>query len=908
MFIDNNGVKIEVFNDGSVRFGGKLYHDDDKLRLKNFETKASLFSDSEETVIYGNLPKRLRERLNATLNTIFERLDENKDEGFVGINHLRAFGFRGEDRARIKRAASDMNLIAYQMGLGSFTAAYERFKASEQKSGGFSKGAADFIADFIKSKDLADGWEFFESELLRLGVSKTKITQEYNSIVFSKNKIAQFMRMDKEKRVDAFLEDYKKNEFSSFSYFSVAMQSFGVDNSDIFKKYIDLGGKTDKKIEDFYSEVYKNKVIPDRVKIEEFIRNYKESGVNDFSVFHETLQDYGVTNTKEILLYFHDSIDESFKLSSREFGLVCAAKKELIELQEKIINDAIEAGYEVPSNLSRLVSPSDKIKDETINPQKIKMVASFDFAKEQNGYKSESFDSMGNIGSKARVDLDEKIVKELGILQKDTNQSTGFINVMLIQNNGFSFERMKEFVLYSGENNLLSPQKGMSVAMTGLKQCNKLVECGILKSEDGKNFTFSSPRCREILFENPLASYNQLTDLVIKEHNISFDKKEADKQEDKPLNRELFEVQKAEFEEFLDAQYKSYYLPQGLGFEEFKNDVLAVDSQESQRFRDLYPELKKGIDFKDAIADFIEKDKYLYIRQGVMDFSSKEVKGEVDVLWKNAQKINRELKSSGALESNEKVAAKSDFINLSAVAFNGIDFNKLQSWGESTLKKGFLSKKEVDSFITDSLKRGEALASGGVMVKNEKGFSFVDNFAKESLLRGYDKSVNEIVVLNRGERVLRSEVVELGFSDKAVAVQQEHTPSEKNIGVVCLDKRDVVFDTAGLTMSSASLAVIDKLNHFNYVWKLSGDEKYRNMMAKIESELKSELMVSYFSDKELRGFLDEDVKNIQDLSGLKQIFFDEFYEDVENIEKQDAKAVFGDILNRADLGEEMLHG
>lgn len=906
MFINNNGVHIEVFNDGTMRFGGKLYHDDKQQHLKLIETKLSLFADKDGVVDYDKLPKRLRERLNKSLTTIYERLDENKDEGFIGINHLRAFGFLGEDRERIKRAAKDMNLIAYQMGLGSFEAAFERFKESERKASSIKLDAARFIDDFTRSNDSADNYNFFKSELARLGVADSVIAKEYSSIVFTKNKIASFAGMDKEKRVEAFIKDYKENEYSSFSYFNIAMQSFGVDNSDILKQYMEIGGNASKKIEDFYSEVYKNRVIPDREKIARFVANYKDNGLNDFTLFSETLQDFGINDTKEILLYFNDSIDQSFKLSSREFGLVSAAKAELIDLQEKIIKDAIEAGLEVPSNLSRLVSPSDKIKDEKINPEKIKMITSFDFSQNNIGYKSSTFDASGELSNGAKKILNENIALQLKTLQKDTDKSVSFVNLMLIKNNGFSFDRMKEWALYSGENNIINPQKAMSVAITGLKQCNKLIECGILQSEDGKNFTFSSPRAREILFENPVATYNELADITIKEHGITF----SDGKE-KPLNREIFETQKAEFEEFLDAQYKSYYVPQKLSLEDFRADALMEESQELQRYRDLYPELKKGMEFKEVVADFIDKDKYIYVRQSGLDFSSKDVRSKVDEAWKSVQEANQAVKD---IKSDEKVLVQRDFINLSAVRFDGIDFTKLRSWGDSVVKNGVLSKEAADGFIGTSMKQGEDLVAAGVMVKNEKGYSFVDNFAKETLFLNYNMDAGVVGISNRGVKtsVALQQVINAPQGDTLAKLDKERRVKSAGMPAsqasVYKESRGGSLFEPDFSLGTQVLAVVDKLNHFNYAWKLSGDEKYRNIMEKIESELKNELTLSYFGDEKFRGYLDSEVLNINDTSGIKKLFFDEFYEDVENTEKEDVENVFAGILNTAASEQEIVNG
>ncbi|MDD5373314.1 MAG: hypothetical protein PHO62_07820 [Sulfurimonas sp.] len=873
MFIYNNGVRLGIYNDGTVGFVGKKYHDSKQERLKSIEEKLSLFLDSRGEIDYNGLPLGLKNRINGALSAVYDKLDENADEGVVGRNHLRAFGFMAEDRERVKRAAKGMNLVAYQMGLGSFEAAYEKFKERERLKDGVSikKESAEFIDNFAISKDEGYTFDFFKSELHRLGMSHHEIIKEYNSLLLMNNRLSVFEAMDKSVREEEFIKDYKKNG-GSFSYFNTAMRSFGVDGGDILKKYTDIGGTASKNIEDFYNEVYKNRVLPEREKIALFVLKYKEGGQNDFKFFHETLNDFGVSDTKEILSYYNDSVDQSFKLSSREFGLISSAKAELVSLQEKIIADAIEAGLEVPSNLSRLVSPSDKIKDETINPQKIKMIASFDFAKGQVKHKGESFDASGVMSGAAKSAIDEALAKEIKNLYRDIDNSVGFANVAIIKNNGFSFDRMKEWALYSGENDIINPQKAMSVAITALKQCNKLVECGILQSDGGKNFTFTSPRAREILFENQGASYNALADIVIKEHSITFvDTKE------KPLNRELFDAQKAEFEEFLDAQIQSYYIPQGLGMKEFEADAGAENSQEFQRFRDLYPELKKGIDFKSALSDFIEKEKFVYVRQNSLDLSSKDFKSELEKLWKEAQTAN---KAVGEDSPKEKEVVQGKFINLSAVRFNGIEFEKLRLWGEGAVKNKSLTKSAAEAFIAASLKQGEKLVEAGLMVKNEKSYDFVDSFAKETLFKGYDLDIAEIARLNRGEKRVR--VVE----DVDVA----HEDGGQKVGFL-----------GSVGLSAASVAVAEKLSCFNYSWRESGDEKYRSMMAKVEIELKSDLKMSYIMDKGFAELLDREVRAFV---GGKEVdasfFFDEFYDEMNELEKTDSKGVLEALAKRAD--------
>ncbi|OGS70683.1 MAG: hypothetical protein A3F91_09220 [Flavobacteria bacterium RIFCSPLOWO2_12_FULL_35_11] len=720
MFIKNNGVAIEVNNDGSFIFAGKTYHDDKNQHLKNIEDKLVVFADSKYSINYDDIPKRLKEKINRTLNTIYSHLDKKRDEDVVALNRLKDFGFLEDDYERIKRVSKNINNIAFGMGLGNAEASYDRYK--------------------------------------------------------------------------------KQNP----------------ENRSIFG---------------FHSAV-KGDLSVERDKIAVFVENFKKKKLNDFTFFSETLQDFGISDTKEVLSIYNDSIDSVFVIGTKDYAVISVAKKEFMDLQAQVIKDAVESGYGVPIDLPRFVSPSDKINDETINPQKVKMIRQFDFTKNQVGYKSDAFMSNGDISPKVKSLLSDNIKTQIKILNMDTNNSLGMINLQLIKNNGFSFDKMKDWALYSGDNDIINPQKAMGVAITGLKQCNKLVECGILQSSDNKNYSFTTPRAREILLENPAATYNELADIMIKEHEITFAGVE------KPINKELFDSEKADFEGFLDAQFKSYYVPQGLGIDAFRTDALVDESQERQRMRDFYPELQRGAGFDAVLSDFFDKREFDFIRTPSLNFSDKRVVDAISKEWSGAQQHNR---------NNKNEISQNDFINISAVKFDGISVKSLNNWKESVIAAKSLSKDEADGFVEASLSRGEALVLAGLMVKAGKDYKFLDGFSKEILYKNYKESLAGLQELNKGVKVSKPVMSPVNTVDTSVGVLQSN--------------REL----------TAALA------DFNYAWSLSGDEKYKRMMGAVEFDLTIKFKEAYATDEHFKTFVHDMLKR-EDSTGVRNAFYNDIFE------------------------------
>lgn len=580
--------------------------------------------------------------------------------------------------------------------------------------------------------------------------------------------------------------------------------------------------------------------------IAKYVLYYKENNINNYRVFNETLQDFGIKNQSDILRYYNDSIDSSFKLSSEEFGIISFAKRDLINLQNKIIQDAISLGLDIPADLPRFVAPSDKIKDETINPAKIKLIQTLELIENSN-YKSNYFNSDHSVS----LELKEKFIKELKIQEKiiniDTNDNLELIKLQVLNNNGFSFQRMKNWAL-NNKLEILGPQKSMIIAQTGLKYCNKLVECGILKTSNFEDYTFSCPRARDILLENSDKSFNELADLMINEFKAITEIKENEHFE--TTNDEVVKKEKKDFFDFLDAQYNSFYKTQNIDFETFKNDILKDNSQELNRINDLYPALKT-ISASDLIKEYEDKKIYTYDRTNTLTFNSKKEKDVLNKLWKETQDTNRS-------KSEEDIKAPIEFINVSAVKFEGINLHKLNEWKNNVTLPG----DQAEKFVELSIKHAKDLVNIGILKTNDNEiFSFTDNFAKETLFKNYDKSLDELEILNLGTKKLREEFNKINSIEKnGKDVTKQDTDSKKITEVVV-----VADEEQSISVPENNKEVISSTNHslednelitkfltFNHFYDQSSNEKYISLMRTEENKLNNELENKCILDSNFR--------------------------------------------------------
>ncbi|WP_323585322.1 hypothetical protein [Aliarcobacter butzleri] len=501
-----------------------------------------------------------------------------------------------------------------------------------------------------------------------------------------------------------------------------------------------------------FMETFHNNYYPkvNNSNIYKFVSYYKENNLNDFKLFHESLIDYGVRDKYEILKYYNDNIDSNFSLSTKEFGLISLLKRDLINLQNKVIEDAIEEGLDVPIDLPRFVSPTDKIKDEKIDLEKIKAIHKIDY---------QNKDSLYFQNNKPVKELKEKFIEELKIQQKiidvDTNDNIRLIQLQLLNNGGYNFQRMREWAC-NMDNTLLSPYRMMCISQSSIKYCNKLVECGILKTDNFEDFYFSCPKTREILLLNPNSTFEELSNLVLKEFNVSI-KEETPK--NKKMVREIEKKQKNDFFDFLNAQYDSFYKNNNIPLNEFIKEITKENSKERKRFNDLYPGMKEN--FIEIITEYEDIKKYTYDRTATIKFENTDIKEEINNLWDKARKDNLHFEVSEN-DSPEKLKLKENltvnFINASCVKFNGIKLNSLNNWKQNMLKSNIVDESVVNAFIVKSISHAKDLVSIGILkTKDNENFYFTDNFSKQILFQNLTEDIDKLKELNLGVKVLKKD-------------------------------------------------------------------------------------------------------------------------------------------------------
>ncbi|MCK5110411.1 MAG: hypothetical protein KAQ94_02735 [Arcobacteraceae bacterium] len=113
---------------------------------------------------------------------------------------------------------------------------------------------------------------------------------------------------------------------------------------------------------------------------------------------------------------------------------------------------------------------------------------------------------------------------------------------------------------------------------------------------------------------------------------------------------------------------------------------------------------------------------------------------EINELWSITRDENRSDPEDKTLQSN--------FINMSAVKFNGVSSSALEDWKNNATKNG-LDITIAENFIKDSLARASELVKAGILkTTDNETFKFADNRAIEILFNNYDKSTKEIFEIN----------------------------------------------------------------------------------------------------------------------------------------------------------------
>ncbi len=213
-----------------------------------------------------------------------------------------------------------------------------------------------------------------------------------------------------------------------------------------------------------------------------------------------------------------------------------------------------------------------------------------------------------------------------------------------------------------------------------------------------------------------------------------FEKKEASKNETledfKIITKDIGAVDKIDFL-IENKEYLAMSESQKL---ETENRLL----HEQEPIQERAKELKELV----KIIDNAPKFETVKDRTPTLNFSDKSTQTDITNKWSELQKINREQK-----------AQNRDFMNVSAVKFNGVSQKSLENWQEFSKGKG-TDQEAVKKFVDASLRNAKELVKAGVMNEVSKGeFKFVDNFAKETLFKNLDKTNDEIAKANLGKDV-----------------------------------------------------------------------------------------------------------------------------------------------------------
>ena len=128
-----------------------------------------------------------------------------------------------------------------------------------------------------------------------------------------------------------------------------------------------------------------------------------------------------------------------------------------------------------------------------------------------------------------------------------------------------------------------------------------------------------------------------------------------------------------------------------------------------------------------------------------IDFLDKTVLSKINEQWQHQQTVNR-----------QNAEPTRDFMNISAVKFNGVSKEALDRWAEVAKSHSRVDATTIDKFVDASLRNARELLKAGVLKEvSTDNFKFVDNFAKQSLYQNIDKPVAEIVEANQGKQVTR---------------------------------------------------------------------------------------------------------------------------------------------------------
>lgn len=128
-----------------------------------------------------------------------------------------------------------------------------------------------------------------------------------------------------------------------------------------------------------------------------------------------------------------------------------------------------------------------------------------------------------------------------------------------------------------------------------------------------------------------------------------------------------------------------------------------------------------------------------------IDFLDKTVLSKINEEWQQQQTVNR-----------QNAEPTRDFMNISAVKFNGVSKESLDRWSEAAKADSRVDSTTIDKFVDASLRNAKDLVKAGVLKEvSPDNFKFVDNFAKQALYNNIDKTVAQIQEANKAKEVTR---------------------------------------------------------------------------------------------------------------------------------------------------------
>jgi len=185
---------------------------------------------------------------------------------------------------------------------------------------------------------------------------------------------------------------------------------------------------------------------------------------------------------------------------------------------------------------------------------------------------------------------------------------------------------------------------------------------------------------------------------------------------------------------------------------------------------------KQLIDIAKEVQKKEPKITIKYDRTPAVDFRKDEVKKQVAQTWGELQKNNK-----------EQQAQNRDFMNISAVRFNGVSQKSLQKWQDTAIKNG-VNPKITQKFVDATLRNANELEKAGIFTQKEPGiYRFKDSFAKETLYQNLDKPVAELEELNQGKKV----EVRQGIQKSEVIDEIQAISSEKSFEKIVSQNREI---------------------------------------------------------------------------------------------------------------------